>query len=211
MEASEVSATGKKIAEAAEFLFAEWGYHGVSLRQITARAGVNLAAVNYHHSDKESLYSEILRQRLREMAQARLVRLVAAETAAAGAPVPLGELIDLLAEPLLAPATGGAPARRLIGRSLVEPLPFTAPIIAAELQPGLTRCGQAVRRHLPGLPPADFIWTFSFVVGALHHAAASLHDMKARTSGFCGNDDVAGALANFREFALTALGPNRFR
>lgn len=211
MEPSEGGATGQKILVVAEGLFAELGYHGVSLRQITAQAGVNLAAVNYHHSDKESLYAGILRRRLRELTEARLARLAAAESASAGEPVPLPELIDLLAAPLLAPAQGGASARRLLGRSLVEPLPFTAPLIASEFQPGLTRCGQAVRRHLPALPPADFIWTFSFVIGALHHAAASLHDMRTRTSGFCGNDDAAGALANFREFALAALGPNRFR
>ena len=40
--------TSKAILEAAEQLFSERGFAETSLRTITARAGVNLAAVNYH-------------------------------------------------------------------------------------------------------------------------------------------------------------------
>ncbi len=206
--------TGTKVLTAAESLFAEYGYAGVSLRRITAQAGVNLAAVNYHHSDKQSLYAEILTSRLRQLSQARLARLANAEARAAGAAVPLGELVDLLARPLLLPDTPqahGPAGRRLLGRALVEPLPFTAPILAAEFQPAMTRWGQAVRRHAPAMAPAAFLWQLSFLVGALHHAAATIHDMKARTSGICGNHDAATALEKFCEFAAATFAANGFR
>src|SRR4051812_21652732 len=91
--------TGTKVLTAAEKLFAEYGYHGVSLRQITAAAKVNLAAVNYHYSDKQSLYAEILAYRLRQLKQARLAKLADAEARALGAPVPLEELMAILASP----------------------------------------------------------------------------------------------------------------
>jgi hypothetical protein len=93
----------------------------------------------------------------------------------------------------------------LLGRVLVEPLDFLAPVLATEFQPAITRCGQALRRHVPALPPADFVWRYSFIVGSLHHAAATLHGMRPLTSGLCGNDDGAAALRNFREFAAAAL------
>ena len=205
--------TGTRVLIAAEALFAEYGYHGVSLRQITARANVNLAAVNYHHSDKQSLYAEILTYRLRQLKQARLTRLAEAESRAAGAPVPLAELVDILARPLLLPdpLTASSPAgRRLLGRILIEPLPFTAPILADEFQPAMARCGQAIRRHIPGTPPAKFLWQLSLVVGALHHAAAALQDMKAHTNGICRSDDAEAAFENFCEFALAAFITNRF-
>ncbi len=208
------SETGTKVLTAAEGLFAEYGYHGVSLRQITAKAGVNLAAVNYHHSDKESLYGEMLRYRLKQLSQIRAARLAEAEARAAGAPVPLAALMEILARPLLAPDFPGAPAlagRRLLGRALLEPLPFTAPILDAEFQPAMTRWGQAVRRHAPTVAPAEFLWQLSFVVGALHHTAAALHDMKARTSGICANNDGAGALEKFCEFAAASFATNSFR
>jgi AcrR family transcriptional regulator len=207
--------TGAKVLSAAEVLFAELGYDGVSLRRITAEAGVNLAAVNYHYSDKQSLYREILAYRLRQLSQARLDRLAEAEARASGAAVPLEEIVDILAQPLLCPAesmtTFGPASRRLLGRALVEPLPFLASTLDAEFQPAVARCGQAIRRHVPALPPADFVWRYSFVIGALHHAAATLHDMKARTSGLCANHDADAALRNFRLFAVAAFASNHFR
>jgi len=130
-----------------------------------------------------------------------------------GAPVPVEELVDILARPLLlpdTPAAHGPAGRRLLGRILIEPLPFTAPILASEFQPAMARCGQAIRRHLPGLPPAKFLWQLSLVAGALHHAAAALHDMKGHTSGICRNDDAESALDNFCEFAVATFTTNRF-
>lgn len=208
--ADDAAETSAKILASAEALFAECGYDGVSLRRITAHAGVNLAAVNYHHSDKQSLYVEILRTRLRQLSRARLDGLAAAEARAAGAPIPPAEIVEILAQPLLCPDESVQPpfvvgTRRLLGRALVEPLDFLGPVVTMELQPAITRCGQALRRHAPTLPAADFVWRYSFIVGALHHAAATLHDMKARTSGLCANDDGATALRNFREFSVATL------
>lgn len=207
--------TGIKLLTAAEILFAEHGYDGVSLRRITAYADVNLAAVNYHYSDKQSLYLAVLSYRLRQLSEARLNRLAVAEVAAGEQPLRLAEIIDIFAAPLLQPdelsmPSFGAAGRRLLGRTLMEPLGFLEPMLAADFQPAVTRCGQAIRRHLPTLPPADFIWRYSFVVGALHHAAATLHDMRGRTNGFCASDDGATALRNFRIFAAAAFGANDF-
>jgi len=210
MATNDPGETRQKILIAAESLFAEYSLNGVSLRQITAKAGVNLAAVNYHYSDKESLYREIIVLRLREINATRTNELSQAEARAAGSLMPLGEIIEILARPLFQPSANPVsynPASlRLLGRIYTDPLPFTAEILAAELQPTLTRFGQAIRRHQPGLSPQDFIWRFSFIVGAMHHALATLHDMKARTNGVCRNDDYEGALRNFTAFALGVLG-----
>ncbi len=52
--------TRTRIIEAASELFASHGFECVSVRQICQRAGANIAAVNYHFRDKESLYKEVL-------------------------------------------------------------------------------------------------------------------------------------------------------
>jgi len=67
--------TREKILDAAEALFAEHGFEGASMRMITARAGVNLAAVNYHFGSKENLLREIFRRRLAEITEERRRRL----------------------------------------------------------------------------------------------------------------------------------------
>jgi AcrR family transcriptional regulator len=63
--ASSHAATRQLLIEAAAHVFAERGFKAASVREICARAGANVAAVNYHFGDKESLYEEVLKYALR--------------------------------------------------------------------------------------------------------------------------------------------------
>ena len=55
--------TKERILESAEALFAEKGYHGVSIREITTAAKCNMASVHYHFNNKLNLYLEVFRAR----------------------------------------------------------------------------------------------------------------------------------------------------
>ncbi len=55
--------TRDRLLDAAERLFAQKGYNGVSVREITKAANASLAAVNYHFRSKKELYMEVFRQR----------------------------------------------------------------------------------------------------------------------------------------------------
>jgi AcrR family transcriptional regulator len=52
--------TRDKILNAAGEVFAEHGFEGATIRMITERAAVNVAAVNYHFRDKAELYSRVV-------------------------------------------------------------------------------------------------------------------------------------------------------
>src|SRR6185437_848559 len=71
--------TKTRILDAAEALFTEHGFEATSLRQLTAAAGVNLAAVNYHFGSKEELFQAVLTRRLDPMNQERIELLEALE------------------------------------------------------------------------------------------------------------------------------------
>lgn len=54
-------ATEARLLETAGHVFAETGFQAAKVRDICARAEVNLAAVNYYFGDKLGLYNEVLR------------------------------------------------------------------------------------------------------------------------------------------------------
>jgi AcrR family transcriptional regulator len=58
---TKLNAKDRIIAAAGE-VFAERGFRDTTIRQITAQAGVNVAAVNYYFRDKEELYHCVLRE-----------------------------------------------------------------------------------------------------------------------------------------------------
>ena len=73
--ANSSASTKDRILGAAEVLFAQRGFDGASLRQLTAAAGVNLAAVNYHFGSKEKLVEQVFRRRLDALNARRLEAL----------------------------------------------------------------------------------------------------------------------------------------
>jgi AcrR family transcriptional regulator len=199
----------KRILESAEFLFSKNGYHGTSIRDVIKKARVNLAAVNYHFGNKESLYCEILRCRLRSINQGRLEKLESAIELAGDKPIPLALIIDIFARPFFEVGQSAKEknghSSLLIGRSIIEPLPFAEELLKTELHLITTRFARAVRRHVIGMQPEEFMWRLNFVIGAMHHTLATLHQMTVLTRGLCQNDDFEGALRHFTQFAVDAF------
>ena len=112
--------TKDRILHAAEELFALQGFATTSLRQVTSRADVNIAAVNYHFGSKENLVNELFRRRRAAMSKQRLAALhQATETA----PIQLDAILAAFVEPALAMAQdrhGGGAFIRVIARAYAE-------------------------------------------------------------------------------------------
>ena len=64
-QTTDSESTREKLLEAARDVFAEGGYHTATVRDICARAGANIALINYHFGDKLGLYTEVLRGSIR--------------------------------------------------------------------------------------------------------------------------------------------------
>ncbi|ADK85544.1 transcriptional regulator, TetR family [Desulfarculus baarsii DSM 2075] len=67
--------TRERLLLEAERLFATKGYAAVSVRQITAAAETNSAAINYHFGGKKNLYLEVFRQRWLPRAHSTMAKI----------------------------------------------------------------------------------------------------------------------------------------
>jgi AcrR family transcriptional regulator len=109
IERSEGSKTRDRIIRVAERLFAENGFAGTSVREITNEAGVNVAAVNYHFGGKEALYQQTFRRLLNELRHIR-IRRIRADMKEAGENAALEDFLLSFAhafvEPLVANGRG---------------------------------------------------------------------------------------------------------
>ncbi|MFM2417763.1 MAG: hypothetical protein RL385_2486 [Pseudomonadota bacterium] len=64
-----------RLLDSAERLFAERGFHGASVRDITSAAEVGLAAINYHFNTKEELFRDVVLRRASVLNEGRLALL----------------------------------------------------------------------------------------------------------------------------------------
>ena len=73
VKASPSIATREKILDAAEILFIERGFAATSLRAIASKAGVNLAATNYHFDSKNGLLAAVFHRRVAPINEQRFL------------------------------------------------------------------------------------------------------------------------------------------
>jgi AcrR family transcriptional regulator len=149
--------TPGRLLAAASALFAERGFHGTTVREIAERAGVNVAAGNYHYGSKKALYLEVFR------AQFAHIRTALAERGAVRAP---GEL-DALSRPALARLLrsrvqvmldlllGPPPGLHgtLMQREMCDPSEALPVIVAEFIRPMIEEMRQIVARLEPDLAP----------------------------------------------------------
>ncbi|MGH8678946.1 MAG: TetR/AcrR family transcriptional regulator [Burkholderiales bacterium] len=168
--------TKDRILAAAEALFMERGYASTSMREITAKAKVNLAAVNYHFGSKEALVREVFERRLGPLNAARLAYLEKMERAAAGRALPVEGVVEAIVLPALHvsrdPLTGGAIFLRLLGRAIAEPGSYVREILPAHHRQVIVRFKEAFARALPDLPEAELAWRMHFMFGAISYSMA---------------------------------------
>ena len=110
--------TREHLLEAAGQIFAEKGFERSTAKEISARAGVNTAAVNYYFGGIEALYAAVL-----EEARNRIFSDQAIENAIAGKTDPKAKLeavFALVVRTLLGPLSSSW-ILRVLGRDLVTP------------------------------------------------------------------------------------------
>lgn len=167
--------TRTRILDAAEELFMQHGFEGTSMRLLTAKAAVNLAAVNYHFGSKNALIEAVFRRRLDPMNQARLAELEKLD--AQPQPPEPGDIIRAFVSPTLKLVEdakgGGRNFIRLLGRTYNEPAKAIRQLIGQMYAPVMDRYKAALERALPHMPREELFWRMHFMFGTLAYTLAA--------------------------------------
>jgi AcrR family transcriptional regulator len=146
------------------------------MRVLTARAGVNLAAVNYHFGSKDALIEAVFRRRLDPMNASRLGALDRLEKDAAGRALSAEAIIRaFVGESLrmIEDAKGGRNFIRLLGRTYTEPAKPIRVLIGQLYAPVMERYKAAFERALPQMPREELVWRMHFMFGTLSYTLAA--------------------------------------
>lgn len=130
-------------------IFAEKGYRDATIAEISERAGTNVASVNYHFGDKETLYREAWRQSHRDSLEAH------PPDGGVGSEAPVKERLRVRVISLLNRMTDSNNKEFLIvHKELANPTGLLEEVMLEELQP-LRRGIQGLVRELLGPRPSD--------------------------------------------------------
>jgi AcrR family transcriptional regulator len=196
--------TKDRILGAAEELFAQFGFSGTSLRQVTSRADVNIAAVNYHFGSKENLVNEVFRRRMDEMSAQRLKRL---HEAVERHPCDLEAVLAAFVEPALALAQdrhGGGAFIRVIARAYAEKNDSLRRFLSDQYGHVLREFAKAIAGCVPALTKEELYWRLDFLSGALTYAMADFGMIK-RPSGVSESTHQQRAARELIRFAAAGL------
>lgn len=197
------AATKQAVFNAAERLFALHGFQNVSVRDITAEAGVNLASVNYHFGSKDALLFEIFRRRTSELNRERARLLHEAAARNDGKP-PVRDILEAYFGP---PLRWGSPDhdRRIsvqfIIRARSEGTAEMREVLRNDVS-HLERFAGALMAARPDLPKEDVYWRLHFVLGMVHNNRFAEFDRLHHLSGGITREaDVDALLTRMLDFA----------
>lgn len=161
--------TKKRLLAAAEQLFANKGFDAVSVRDLTAKANCNVAAVNYHFGSKEQLYREIFE---RHMDVLRDVRINAIEEVMAKSQVSLKELLYAFTRSFIDPLLdehGGRSLMKLMNREMLDPHLPRSLFIEKVIIPTLAVFSKALIKICPELDETKAQLVIRSIIGQLFH------------------------------------------
>lgn len=201
-EANQPADTRDKILDAAESLFVERGFSATSLRAIANRAGVNLAATNYHFGSKVGLLAEIFHRHIGPVNELRIANLDRLES---GGQTPgVRAILDAFFRPFVQrDVYATAPA--VIGWLFSEPEAVTRPIFEQEFIAISARFHRALSAALPHIDPAELQWRFHFMVGSMIHLLR-LHAPQGKNSSQSFFEDGLERLINYSTAGLEHCG-----
>lgn len=167
--------THQRILEAAEGLFSEKGYEGTSIRDITAAADCNVAAVNYHFGGKDKLYIATFRRLLIDLRDRRISSMQRDMTALDDPT--LEYFLESFANAILEPLVESGRGRTLLSFFANEMMDSHLPpgmFFDEMIRPLIKVTNEGLHRAGPPLDPETALMCIMSIVGQLLHTLKAL-------------------------------------
>lgn len=165
--------TKSRILNAAEQLFARYGFTNTSLRQITSEANVNLASVNYHFGSKKSLIQAVMARYLEVFMPSVFseLQLLVNNQNSGNTQPSLDQLLNAFVNPLLALNKINKQSARhfmvMIGRGYSETQGHLRRYISEQYGQELSQIIELFAKTLPHLTKSELFWRLHFSLGSL--------------------------------------------
>lgn len=180
----------------AERLFAQHGYHAVSIRRIADEAVVPLALVGYYFGAKHELFHAIF-EHWRHTIDERVALLRAAQaTPARERDAALRLIVAAFIEPVLRmrASSEGEYYARLVARELGYRAPETERVLSDFFDPMAHVFIDALHGACPDSSRAQAAWAYQFALGALMHHISDHRVTRLSNGVNAANDPAAAAL-----------------
>lgn len=198
--------TRERILDAAEELFAQRGFAGVSVRQIMTQANADVSLAYYHFKSKQDLFDQVMLRRVEYINEIRLRALEDVESRHGEDAPTVEEIIGAFTTPLLQHLVDDhdkwSHYYQLIAQINNSP-EMGGEYMSRYFDPLVTRFIEALRRALPDCDPADLFWSYHFLSGALTLTFAETGRVDNLSGGACKSTDI-GAVAERMPIFLAA-------
>ncbi|MDH3689519.1 MAG: CerR family C-terminal domain-containing protein [Gammaproteobacteria bacterium] len=159
----------QRLLEVAAKRFAESGFADISVRDITAAADCNVAAVNYYFGSKDQLYLEVFRLRFAELRERRVGALKALmDRGDLSLEVVLRTFANAFLEPLMEDGRGRL-TMKLIMREMVDRYVPKEMIVEEMIRPTMNALLEALRKVCPDLKETHACLCIHSLVAQLIH------------------------------------------
>lgn len=192
----------ERILDAAEELFAEFGYHGVTLKDVATRVGVSSTLIHYHFNGKESIYEAIWARKAPISTHNRLEAMRRyAEEAGDNVTVEgaLHAWIDAdlnvqLEDKEYWAAIGkiSAQANSAAGWGAEKMTKYYNPVVLALIE--------LLKKAMPNCDEETIFWGYHFLSGAMTHNMARTGRLDELSRGLCSSDDFVSIRKHMATF-----------
>jgi AcrR family transcriptional regulator len=202
--------TRARLIDSAGEVFGEAGYQGATVREICARAGVNIALVNYHFGDKLELYTEVLRHSTGAARNEVIQRALSSDAPPEEA---LREMIDAMLQRICGGERPGWHYHLMV-HELAQPTPAMEKVIDETMRPIYDRFREIIGAILnqPVNSDETRLCTHSVIAQVVHysharHVNSKLWPELKMTPGRI--EQISNHIANFSLAYLRTVAPGR--